>query len=396
MIRIFVVFLLLAVASSCSRRPGQEPVKAASGGPAPLAVKTAAAATRAFEKSISVTGSLYPDESVNVSSEVPGRVMKIHADFGQSVRQGQVLAELDPQEYDIQIERGRAAMAQALARLGLEMSNTLKAPDSTPMIRQAEAQLEDAKSKFDSAKKLMASGDIAPQRYTELEKAYIARQAGVDAARDEMRTLWASISALRADLKLLEKRRQDTVVRAPFDAEVGSRAVSPGQYVRDNAVLMTLVKTSPLRLRAEIPESGVAAVKIGTTLTFTTEAHPGVDFRAVVRELNPSLDPRSRTLVAEARMLAPDARLRPGMFVQVRLVITAAASVVAVPRTAVHTVAGLTKLFTVAGGVAREKKFVPGLESEGWVEVPGGIVKAGERVAVSNLPLLTDGAAVKE
>jgi multidrug efflux pump subunit AcrA (membrane-fusion protein) len=89
-----------------------------------------------------------------------------------------------------------------------------------------------------------------------------------------------------------------------------------------------------------------------------------------------------------------DPRLRPGSFVQVRLVTVRDFPVVAVPRSAVYTVAGLNKLFVIRGGKAEEVRLEEILGSDGWVELPMGKIDAGLDVAISNLPVLTNGAAV--
>ncbi len=396
------VTVLLVVVSLLGASCGKQAEKAAAVNAAtkteaePLTVKTASAEQRSVERSISATGSLLPDDTVTLSSEVQGRVAKIHYDFGQPVRQGAVLVELDPTEYDLQIERSRGALNQALARLGLPAyTGKVSPPESTPALRQVLAQVEDAKFKYESAAKLVKSGDVSQERFTEVEKAYRARQAAVELARDEMRVSWMNVTALEADLKIVQKRRGDTVLRAPFDGEVGEKVAAIGQFVKDNTPLIRIVKTNPLRLRAEIPEAASGSVKIGTQLTFTTDAVPGAEFTAVVRQLNPSLDARSRTLSAEARLVKGDARLRPGMFVQVKLVTQAAAPMVAVPRQALYNVAGLTKLFVIENGAAKLVTFTPGTELDGWVEVPNGAVKPGDRVAVSELGTLTNGTKVR-
>lgn len=393
----FIVALLLL--GGCSRRDAEFAAAQAAANRAadPIAVKTAAVVERTVERAIAVTGTLVPDETVTVSAEVPGRIGAIRADFGQAVRKGDVLIELDRTEYDLQVERARGALNQALARLGLPAYNgKIAPPDTTPGVRSAIAQLEDAKSKFDSAAKLVKSGDIAQDRYNELEKTVRARQAAVDSARDELRTQWMSVTAMEADLKIAEKRRGDTVVRAPFDGVVGEKLISAGQFVKDNIGVLKLVKVHPMRLRLEVPEAAANAVGIGTPLTFSTDAANGVNFQAVVRELNPSLDARNRTLTAEARLAKPDSRLRPGMFVQVRLVTERAARVVTVPLQALYSIAGLTKLFKIENGVARLITFSPGPEWDGFVEVPGGLLKNGDRVAVSELGALTDGVKVRQ
>ena len=385
------------VLAGCSKQAGEskaEAAAAAAKAAEPVAIRMAAAEVRKVEKTISVTGSLLPDETVSVSAEVPGRVVAIRADFGQRVKKGDVLAEIDTQELALQYERSKASLAQALARAGLRPGQEDATPETTPSIRQAAAQFEDARSKYENAAKLVKSGDIAQERFNEIDKALQARQAALEATRDELRVLLAGIQALRAEVRLSEKRLNDAVVRAPFDGAVTARLISPGQYTKENTPILTLVKTSPLRLRADIPESIAMDVRVGTTLSFTTDAAPGATFHAVVREMNPSLDARSRSLAAEARLLENDARLKPGMFVQVRLVTARDASIVAVPKEAIYAVAGLTKIFVIRDGKAVEIRLIPGPEVDGWVEAPGGVVRAGELVATSNLAALVNGAPV--
>ncbi|MBM3765187.1 MAG: efflux RND transporter periplasmic adaptor subunit [Acidobacteria bacterium] len=395
--RLIVLTALLLTACAKQENKTASVNAAAKPAPDPITVKTARAAARTIEKSIAVTGSLLPDETVTVSTEVPGRIATIRADFGQAVRKGDVLIELDRTEYDLQVERARGALNQALARLSLPAYNgRIAPPESTPAVRQATAQLEDAQSKFDSAAKLVKSGDISKDRFTEIEKAFRARQATLDAARDELRTLWMSVTSIEADLKLAEKRRGDTIVRAPFDGVIGEKLISAGQYVKDNVGIVRLVKVHPMRLRVEVPESAANTVRSGTRLSFTTDAAMGAQFEAVVRELNPSLDARNRTLSVEARLSKGDARLKPGMFVQVKLVTEAASKVVAVPRQAIYSVAGLTRVFKISNGAAQAVTFVPGLEQDGWVEVPGGVLNDGDDIATSELAALTNGTKVRQ
>lgn len=390
-----IVVVIASLLAGCSRQSDSAHVQAASTDAEPVTVRVASAEERKIEKSISVTGSLFPDETVTVSSEVPGRLLLLKVDFGQWVRKGDIVAELDKRELTLQLERSRASLAQALARIGLDPKDEEASPQSTPAIREAQAQMEDARSKFESATKLVKTGDISQERHTELEKAFRARQAALEATRDELRTQLASIQALRAEVRLAQKRVDDATVRAPFDGSVSEKLVSPGQYLKENAPIVTLVKTNPMRLRVDIPEGAAGSVRVGTALSFTTDAVPGVTFRAIVRELNPALDAQSRSLTAEGRLSSPDNRLRPGMFVQVRLVTARDASIVAVPKQALYTIAGLTKLYVVKDGKVSEHRIPPGMEVNGWVEVPSQLVRPGDQVAISNLAALTPGLAVR-
>jgi multidrug efflux pump subunit AcrA (membrane-fusion protein) len=129
--RILLVIAAGLVAAGCSSK--QEHAEAASkAAPEPIEIRTAAAEMRKLDKAIAVTGSLHPDESVSVGAEVPGRVSNIFVDFGQNVRKGQVIAELDKQELQLALDRSKAALAQALARLGLDPNQENVRPDTTP------------------------------------------------------------------------------------------------------------------------------------------------------------------------------------------------------------------------------------------------------------------------
>jgi RND family efflux transporter MFP subunit len=390
---------LLLLLSGCGQSKSEAATKAAEAatkaGPVTVNISTGRAEVRNFERMISVTGSLLPDETVTVNSEVVGRVLTIKADFGQAVRKGDILAEIDKQEYQIQLDRSKAALAQALARLGLSPGQEKTPPTSTPAIRQVQARLEDVKFKFESAAKLVKTGDISQDRYNEIEKAYRAQQAALESVNDELRTQWASMESIRADVAMMQKKLGDTTLRAPCDGVVSQKHISPGQYVKDNAPIVTLVKTYPLRLRVDVPESASGQVKTGTTLVFTTEGLPGETFQAVVRESNPSLDARSRSLQVEARLTKGDARLRPGMFAQVRLVVEKSSAMLLVPKAAVYSIAGLSKVFAVRDNKAVEFRVVPGEERDGMIELPAGTVKDGEIVATSNQAALITGTPVR-
>ncbi len=386
--------VLAAVLMMVSCGPKQEAKKADKKAPEAIPVRTQPAVARTLDKSIDVTGTLEADEQVSLSFEIQGRVAAFRVDFGQLVKKGDVIAELDRREYEWQLERAKANVANLAARLGMKSPEDAY-PTTTAAMRQAKANYEDAKSKYESAAKLVQSGDISRERANELEKTLQARQAVIDSARDEMNGLIAQLRAQKADLEIATKRLADTVIRAPFDGGISAKLISPGQYIKDNTPVATLVKTSPLRLRVEVPESYSALISVGSVVSFTTDAAPGKEFNAVIQKLNPTFDAKNRTLMAESKVAIADARLRPGSFVQVKLVTRKSDAVVMVPRTAVYSVAGLNKVYVIRNGKAVEVKMAPGVEIEGYAEAPAGSVQAGEPIAVSNLLNLVNGAAVR-
>jgi RND family efflux transporter MFP subunit len=391
------VCVALLLVAACSRKqdaPPPQTAAQAAARPAPIAVKTASAESRSIRKNIDITGTLVPDETTTVSCEVAGRVAEVRYDFGQPVRKGAVVARLDGTEFSIQLDRVKASLAQALARVGLDPSQEDAVPKDTPAIRSARAQYEDALHKFESAKKLVESGDIPRERFVEAEKLVNSRKAALDGQMDELRTQLANIMVIRAERRLAEKRLADTTVRAPFDGTVSAKHVSAGQFIKDNTPILTLVKTYPLRLRLDIPEVAAAMIFAGQVLTFTSEAIPGQEFRASVTQLNPSLEGRGRSLSAEARLSSSHPGLRPGMFVQVKLALSQGTNIVTVPKSALYQVAGLAKVFAIREGRARELRISPGEAGADWIEVGGGLLRPGEPVAVTNLGNLVDNAEV--
>ena len=388
-----ILLLSLLLIAGCSKK--QDSVKTAvPSTPEPIQIRVQQAVAKTLDKFIDVTGTLEADETLNLSFEIPGRIASFRVDFGQLVKKGEIIAELDKRESEWQLERARANVGQLSARLGMKNWDDAY-PSSTASIRQAQANLDDAKSKYDSAAKLFQSGDISKERSVELQKSLQARQAMVDASRDDLNMMIAQLRAQKADLEIATKRLSDNVIRAPFDGGISAKLVSPGQYIKENTSVATLVKTSPLRLRVEVPETYSPLIKAGSAVSFTTDAAPGKEFNAVIQKLNPSFDAKNRTLLAESKINIADARLRPGSFVQVRLVTRRADPVVMVPKIAIYSIAGLNKVFVIRNGKAVEVRIPPAMELDGWAEAPAGAIQAGETVAISNLLSLVNGAPVK-
>jgi len=387
--------VLIGVAAALSGCRSQEAVAEKAERPQPpVEVRTGRIEERRVERTVDVAGSLLGRDSADLSFEVTGRLLSIGVDFGHRVKQGQEVARLDAREFDLQAAWVRGALAQALARLGLGPDGDAAKVERTPALRQARAQLEDARSKYESAAQLVKTGDISQLRFVEMEKALRAREAALEAAEDELRTQRALIESLRAELALAEEKVADTILAAPFDGEVTARLVSAGQYVKENTPVARMVKSRPLRLRAVLPEAAAGAVRAGMGLRFRAAAVPEREFRGAIEELNPSLDAQTRSLTVEARLVDDDPRLRPGMFVNVTVVTAAGAPALLAPREAVYEIAGVAKVFVIESGKAVERRVRPGAETGGWRELSGEGVAAGQQVAVSNLNRLESGRAV--
>lgn len=389
--------LLAGLAVSCGGSNADAgPVEGAT--ETPLEITVAQVREVPVDRQVQVVGTLLAKEQVTLTSKMSGTVREVHVDFGSAVRRGQLLIALDPEEFQIAVNRAEAALAEASAAIGLDPygDEDKVAIDETPTVAEASSMLADARTKLESASRLIETRDIPEQRYLELQKTVQMREAAFRRAKDQVRAQIALVKTRKAELALAKKRVADTRLYAPFDGSVVERHVSPGEFVRDDGALVTVAQTNPLRLRARIPETGAAGARVGAELSFQTDAYPNRDFSATVTEVSPVLDPASRTLVGEAMVNNSQGLLKPGMFAKVFLVAAKNAKAVMAPKSAVLYFGGLTKVFVIqSDGSVQERVIQTGLERDNWVEIVGGGVQPGDTVATDLLDKLSSGAKVR-
>lgn len=340
MTRVGVLVLLALAVAGCDRASRAEP--AARDKPAAVPITVASVALRAVERTVSVVGTLAPNAQAEVASEIEGQVVAILADLGDRVQSGQTLA--------------RVQRDQIEARL-----------------REAEASLDKAVADEGRARPLRDQGIIAAQEYEQVRTtAEVAR-----ARRDQLR-----IQLAHAD------------IRSPLDGSVAARLLDAGSYVRAGTVVFRIVQDDPLKFRGEVPEREAPALAAGQEVRITVEAFPAETFIGHVSRIGSAADPTARSLAFEAAVPNTDHRLRPGFFGHGDVVVAHTEHAVAVPRTALSSFAGVTKLFVIDDNVAREHAVTVGVDlGDGWVEIAQGVAQ-GKRVATSGLSRLADGTAV--
>lgn len=391
---VLAVLLIPLLGSHCSRGAQAPTSEVTARSEAAVPVKVARAQERILDRQVEVVGTLLADDEVVVSSQVEGILDRIQVDLGSVVHQGDLIAQLDQREFRLRLEQAQAALAQARARLGLLAGDSDEIdPEQTPLVRQARAAYEDAKSKYESAKKLLATGDIAEQRYIEAEKAFRAREAAYQAALDDVRQQLVGIRGLRAQVRLAEKNLADTLIRAPLTGSVTLKQASAGEYLRVGTPIVTLVKLTPLRLRADVPEPYAAQVAVGRELRFTVDALGSATFHGRITRVSPSVNPETRSLTIEAEVDNRQRQLKPGYFARIQVVVQPGAKAVMIPSSAVVSYVGLTKVFVVESNRAVERSVKLGARADDWIEVIDG-VRPQERVVTSNLARLKDGQPV--
>jgi RND family efflux transporter MFP subunit len=386
-----------ALAAACANSQAKDEANAASNSqptatPTPVDVATAPAITRNLQRDVEVVGSFAADEEVVVSAQAAGELSQLNVDFGGYVSQGQVIATIDQRDAKLKVEQAEATLKQTLARLGMKEGEKFDSNQNAD-VRVAKSQLDWAKLELDRSVKLIEKGDIPRSSYDEKVTNHNLAQARYQAALDSVNQQLAAVEQQKAALALAKKALADTVVRSPISGAVKEKHASRGSYLTVNGKIVTLVKINPLRLRVDIPESSVAAVRTGQTINVTVDAFPNRSFTGRVVRIGPSLDEKTRALTVEAEVANSGNLLRPGMFAKSRLITSANAPAVMVPQRAVVTVAGLSKVFVIESGKAVERVVKTGAADGDLIEIVEG-VKDGEAVATSNLDKLQTGTAV--
>jgi len=386
--------LSIALLASCSSKSKESAARAdAKSEPAAaIQVSTAPVVERSTNRGVEVVGSLEAQDQVTVSSQGSGNLELISVDLGSPVSRGQVIARIDQRELKLKRDQAEAALHQAEAKLGITRDGKID-PQKQPDVRQAVAALERARYDLTAAKKLFDAGTISNQQYDVYQKTVDQAEARYQASLENVRNLEGIIEEKRAALDLTKKQLADSDIISPLSGVVKEKTASRGEYLQPGKPVVTIVQINPLRLRLEVPETFAASIAKGQVVTLKVDSFPDREFKGVIKRINPSMDEKSRSLMAEAEVANPNALLRPGMFARSQIVSNSKTMALMVPEKAVVSLAGVTKIFILEGAVAVERIVKLGARDGSLVEILEG-VKAGERVITSNAEQLHDGSAV--
>ena len=369
-----------------------QPIATAPKPDAPLEVTTAAAISRSLPRTVEVVGTLAGDEEVVVSAQIAGEISALNVDFGSYVQQGQVIAQIDRRDAQLKLEQAEAQLKQTMARLGMKEGVRFD-PTNTADVQQVKAQLDGTKTDLERATKLVEAGDVPRAVYDQALTQKNLAQARYQAALDAVGQQVALVEQQQAAINLARKNLGDTVIRSPISGAVKEKTQARGAYVPVGGKILTLVRTNPLRLRVDIPETYASFVRVGQTITLITDAFPERTFSGRVARIGASLSEQTRSLMVEATVANSSNQLRPGMFAKAQLVTNQNGAAVMIPNKAVYTIAGINKVFVIENGKAVERLVKIGVTDGELIEITEGI-KETEQVATSNADKLQQGSLV--
>jgi RND family efflux transporter MFP subunit len=385
-----VVAVLALGAVGCSK---SETAQARSGESAAKPVRVEVVRRDSVRRAVDVVGTLAAVDQVTISSEADGKVSRILADLGDRVTAGQVLIKIDNEKQQYTYDQQQAALARALAQYGATDPQHLPDIEKTPDAQRANADLVQATQAFDRASELFKRTLISQQALDDARAALQSKRAIYNAALQNGKNLRASIQASEATMKLAGRQLRDTEIRAPFDGFVEKRLVNLGELVKTQMPVMAVVRLDPLKVIAEIPEKMAPWISAGQVVDLQVDAYQGRKFAGRVSRISPGVNTATRAFPFEALVPNTDTLLKPGTFARVHIESGKIDDVLTLPYAALQYRYGVNRVFVVDGNKLAMRELSVGERLGDRIEVMSG-VKAGERVAVTDVDTLGDGALV--
>ena len=389
--------------TACNTTSGEAPGYGGRGGRgrggrggAAISIDTTTLQRISIQRQVDLSGTLLSPDQARVSSEVGGIILDVPVQLGSEVRPRDILVRLDTRELQLAVDRAESALRQVEAQLGIDRGQDKQPPadDQIASIRQAIANRDDARNAFKRADQLHGRGLMSQVDYDTSETRLKVAEANYQAAIDGVRSLKASLQDRRAAFELAQKKLNDAVVRAPVAGSIAERLVQPGEYIRENTPVATIVQMNPLKLKTAIQERHAGLIRGGQTVEFFVEAFPDRKFIGKIAYVSPAVDQTTRTFPVEAIVDNPDRVLKPGFFARGTALTKVDANVLAVPETAISTLAGVSTVYVIEHDKARQQQVSLGARQDRLVEIVAGL-KGDETLATTNLNQLATGVAVR-
>lgn len=281
-------------------------------------------------KIINATGTVRPDITVQVGSEVSGKLLTVDVDFNSVVEQGDVLAVIDPENLENRVSQVEALVENRRSDININMAS----------LKRAEVNAAQAKRSLDRREQLFAESAISKAQLEETERAMQLADADIELAKARLLGSESSLKQAQADLRTAKVDLSRTVIRAPIDGVVIERLVDPGQTVAASFSAPELFKIagdlSKIKIDAAIVESDVSGLDAGDPVSFSVDAYPGRVFRGEIEQLRLKSETQSNIVTYTAVVAADnvDNVLMPGMTTNLQITTNSKADILRIPATA--------------------------------------------------------------
>jgi HlyD family secretion protein len=290
---------------------------------------------------VTATGTINPVINVLVGSQVSGTIKALYADFNSQVKEGQVIAQIDPAIFEAQVEQGRASVLNAQANLLNAQANLENAKAN---LTKADVAVLDAKRNLDRnqpllEKKIIAQAtlDTAQTNYDTAVAQRDVAKAQVESAKSQIESFKAQVEQAKAALRVAETNLRYATIRSPVNGTVISRNVDVGQTVAASLqapTLFTIAKNlAEMQVDSNVSEADVGRIAVGQDATFTVDAYPERIFRGKVSEIRNAPIIVQNVVTYDVVILVEnkDLKLKPGMTANVSVMIAHREGVLKIP-----------------------------------------------------------------
>jgi RND family efflux transporter MFP subunit len=390
---------LSLVVAGCDKTAGQAAGSGGRGGRGrgqAVATQISTVKRMTVQREVDLSGTLLSPDQAKVSSEVAGIVRDVPVQLGTEVRAGDTLVRLEPRELQLALDRAEGQLHQVEAQLGIDHAQATRPPsdDQIASVRQAMANRDDARNTFKRAQQLHERGLMSQVDFDTADTRLKVADANYQAAIDNVQALKATLQDRRASWELAQKKVADASIKAPVAGSVAERLVQPGEFIRENTPVATIVQMNPLKLKTAIQEKHAGLIRPGQVVAFAVEAFPGRMFAGTVAYVSPAVDQTTRTFSVEALVENGDRVLKPGFFAKGVVRTHRDENVLAVAEEAISTLAGVSTVYVIEKGKARQQQVALGARQDKLVEITSGL-DGGETLATTNLSQLATGVTVR-
>jgi RND family efflux transporter MFP subunit len=336
-------------------------------------------------------GEAYTEKKIALKTEVTGRIKSLNVKEGKHVRAGEVLVEIDDQEYRLKWERSEALRLKYLSDLLLDKQF---APPNKEMDAAAVERIKKAEQEFSKAGSLYGQGMISREEFEKAKRSYESLLIESGVKQEEVMAAAKGLTQAEIDAKIAQMELERTKIRAPFAGIISDIKVSPQENISPGRELFTLVDISQIKVQAKVLESEIGKMKVGYEAALRFSAYPGQTFKGHVEAVSPIINPEDRTCAVHIAVENPQEEIKPGMHAEVEIAADIYKDRLLVPQEAVLVRGGRKLVFAVEEGLAKWRYIEVGLENKDYAEVLDG-VKEGEMVIVEGHFTLAHDARVQ-
>ena len=278
---------------------------------------------------VSATGTLNPVVSVSVGSQVSGQLKEVFADFNTEVKEGQLIARIDPEQFEYKLRQAQADLDAARALTGTQAANVAV---QRAEVARADANLAEAKRDFERKKTLVEKNFISSSEAEKAESNYKANIAALDSAKAQLGVAEANVKNSNAVVNQREAQlaqaRVDlarTAIRAPVTGIVVKKSIEPGQTVAASLqapeLFIIAQNLADMQVEAAIDEADVGRIRVAQMATFTVDSFAGRTFTGQVKQVRKAATVAQNVVTYTVVISAanPDLQLLPGMTANVRI-----------------------------------------------------------------------------